>query len=206
MENRPWLGTLVFMRTALLIITLAVAGVGCGKPAEAPSSKPRSRDARGQTPEATVELVKQALERRRYRDVLLHVLEEDRALFVLGRLQALAAFADGLDPEDKERKDVLARGIERICKQHGIPDQSLALAHESALEKADLGSLMDGLGALGATTSVDGLGGFADLIPMLRDVTIEGDVATGYAGEPGAPERWTFRRVDGGWYYVAREP
>jgi hypothetical protein len=188
-----------------LLGTLLGLGTGCGKAPQAPPAA-RSRDQRGATPQETVDLVRQSLERRRYRDVLLHVLEDDRALFVLGRLQALIAFTEGLGEEDAERKALLKRGLERLQQQHRITDQALALDHESGLAHVDLGSLMDGLGALGATASVDGLGGFADLVPTLRDVTVQGDEASGYAGEPGAPERWLFRRVAGGWYYVAREP
>ncbi len=194
------------IRAAAWLVSVACLAVGlgaCGKPAEKPAG--RSRDKRGATPLETVALVKEALERRRYRDVLSHVFPDDQALFALGRLQSMIAFTEGLETHDSERRRLLEKGLAGLRKQFGLTDEELRLAHESALDGADLGSLMDGLGALGATTSVDGLGGFADLVPILRDVTIEGDTASAYAGEPDAPERWVFRKHEGAWYYAARE-
>ncbi len=193
-------------RAAAWLLSVACLAIGlgaCGKPAEKPAG--RSRDKRGATPLETVALVKEALERRRYRDVLSHIHPDDHTVFAMGRIQFLMAFTEGLEPRDGERRRLLERGLASLVKQHGLTAEELRLAHESALDGADLGSLMDGLGALGATTSVDGLGGFADLVPILRDVTIEGDTASAYAGEPDAPERWVFRKHEGSWYYAARE-
>ena len=194
------------VRTITWLLSVACTAVGlgaCGKAAEQPAGK--SRDKRGATPLETVALVKDALERRRYRDVLSHVYPEDQEVFALGRVQSLIAFMEGLDAQDGERRGVLEKGLLALRTLHGLSDEALRLGHESALAQADLPALMDGLGALGATTSVDGLGGFADLVPMLRDVSIEGDTASAYAGEPEAPERWIFRKHEGHWYYAARE-
>ena len=180
-----------------LLLALGAGGVvACGPPPQKVAD--RSRDKRGASPQETVLLVKDALERRRYRDVLLHVHPEDQALFALGRLQHMIAFTEALETHDAERRKILETGLAKLREKHAVDPEAFNLGHESALAKTDLGSLMDGLGALGATTSVDGLGGFADLIPVLRDITMEGDTAVALAGDFEEPERWVWRRTASG--------
>jgi hypothetical protein len=193
----------------LVVVVLAGSCAGCGRseappPAE-PRAAPRSRDLRGATPEQTVELVKQALERRRYRDVLLHVAKDDRARFVLGRLERLEVIAEGLGPEQAARKAALVEGTLRLRDQLGL-ERDAVDAHERLLTSADLASVLDVLGTLGATAGVDDMGGFADLAATLRDVRIEGDVATATSGDPASPVRWTFKRVNGAWAYAEPGP
>lgn len=190
---------------ACAALLLSVMAGGCGKPQAPSEPPPRSRDKRGATPQETVGLVKEALERRRYRDVLLHLVEEDHGVFAVARYQALLAFAEGLGDEESGRRAGLLQGLGELIRVYRLDEARLRRGDADAMDDADPASVMDRLGALGAANAVDGLGGFADLVPAFRDWQIEGDQATALAGEEPATERFTFRRVNGAWYYVARE-
>jgi hypothetical protein len=191
--------------TIVGVLLLGAGVAGCGGKDEEPEAAARGRDKRGATPQETVALVKEALERRRYRDVLLHVMEDDRRLFVVSRFQALVAYAEGLGDDEATRKRGLLAGLGDLARAHGLDEEQLRIGHGSALGEVDPGAILDGLGALAARNAVDGLGGFADLVPELRDWQIEKDEASAITGEEPATERFTFRRVGGAWYYVAWE-